>query len=199
MSTVRHVPAQPPALADLWTDLRRVSDSLGVPERGVQLITRLRTRIEAVTLRAAQQPGHPRVACIAGLDPALAAPGWIVELVALAGGEDALGASGAVPRALAAPDLGRADPDVVILAPAGMGLPAALAAARSLASRPDWQALRAAREGRVHVADGATFFSRPGPQVAEVLEAIAEMLHPAAFRFGHEGTGWARLGGASGT
>ena len=55
------------------------------------------------------------------------------------------------------------------------------------------------REGRVFVAAGDAARSAPGPQVAETLEAFAEMLHPAAFRFGHEGTAWARVDGPGGT
>jgi iron complex transport system substrate-binding protein len=199
MPPVRPVPTESSALADLWVDLRRVSDALGVPERGVQLITRLRTRLDAVALRAAQQPRRPRVACLAGLDPPAAAAGWISELVVLAGGEDVLDVLGDRPRVLTAEDLERADPDVIVLAPTGMDLPAALVAARSLASRPGWPASRAAREGQVHVADGTALFGRPGPQVAEALEALAEMLHPAAFRFGHEGKAWTRIAGGSGT
>ena len=199
MPLERPVPTESSVLADLWVDLRRVSDALGLPERGVQLITRLRTRLEAVALRAAQQPRRPRVACLVGLDPPIAAGGWISELVALAGGEDVLGAPGAWPRILAAEELERADPDVIVLAPAGMDLPVALVAARSLASQPGRPMSRAMREGRVHVADGAVLFGRPGPQVAEALEAIAEMLHPAAFRFGHEGRAWMRIEGGSGT
>jgi iron complex transport system substrate-binding protein len=199
MAASRPIPTDPIALAGLWADLRRVSDALGVPERGVQLITRLRTRIEAVALRAARQPRRPRVACLVGLDPPVVAGGWISELLALSGGEDVLGAPGAGPRVLAAGDLERADPDVIVLAPAGMALPAALAAAHSHASRPGWPMSRAAREGRTYVADGAALFGRPGPQVAEVLETVAEMLHPAAFRFGHEGRTWTRLTGGSDT
>jgi len=199
MPPERPVPTESSVLADLWVDLRRVSDALGLPERGVQLITRLRTRLEAVALRAAQQPRRPRVACLVGLDPPIAAGGWISELVALAGGEDVLGAPGAWPRILAAEELERADPDVIVLAPAGMDLPVALVAARSLASQPGWLMSRAVREGRVHVADGAVLFGRPGPQVAEALEAIAEMLHPAAFRFGHEGKAWMRIEDGNGT
>lgn len=199
MTPVRPVPTEPSALTDLWVDLRRVSDALGVPERGVQLITRLRTRLEAVALRAAQQPRHPRVVCLVGPAPPLAAGGWISELIALAGGEDVLRAVGAWPRVLETEELERADPDVIVLAPAGMDLPAALAAAHSLASQPGWQALRAVREGQFHVADGTALLGRPGPQVGEALEAIAEMLHPAAFRFGHEGKVWMRIESGSGT
>ena len=89
------------------------------------------------------------------------------------------------------------DPDVVIFASADGSLDGALEAARALLARPDWSRLRAAREGRVYVADGDAARGRPGPQVAESLEAFAEILHPAAFRFGHEGRTWARVGGAA--
>ena len=199
MPPLRPAPIESPALADLWTDLRRLADSLGVPERGVQLITRLRTRLEALAQRAAQQPRRPRVAFLVGLEPPVAAGGWVCELVGLAGGEVVLGPPGADPHPISPEDLAQADPDILVLAPVGLGLPAATAAARRVAALPGWQALRAVRDGRLHAADGAALFGRPGPQAAEALEAIAEMLHPAAFRFGHEGRAWSRITGGSGT
>jgi len=184
-------------LSDVWTDLRRVADSLGVPERGVQLVTRLRTRLDAVSERAARQPQRPRMACLVALDPPAAAGGWISELIALAGGVDALGTPGAWPLALAVEDLQRADPDLLVLAPAGADLAAALAVADGIVSRPDWRTLRAVRECRVLAADGTRLFGRPGLHVAETLAVLAEMLHPDAFRLEHVGRAWARLGSAS--
>jgi iron complex transport system substrate-binding protein len=50
------------------------------------------------------------------------------------------------------------------------------------------------RAGRVYFCDGNALFNRPGPRLVESLEALAEMLHPEAVHFGHEGTGWARHG-----
>jgi iron complex transport system substrate-binding protein len=44
------------------------------------------------------------------------------------------------------------------------------------------------------VADGNQFFNRPGPRIVESLEILAELLHPEEFSFGHEGTGWQRVG-----
>ena len=54
-------------------------------------------------------------------------------------------------------------------------------------------ALAAVRAGRVYLADGNQFFNRPGPRLVESLEILAEILHPDAFAFGHEGSGWERL------
>lgn len=170
-------------LADVWAGVRRDADARGVPERGVQLVTRLRARLDAVASRAGQQPSRPLVACLAGLDPPLPPGEWIHELVGWAGGEPSPG-----------PD---SDPDVVIFTCADGGLAEALGVARALLARPGWSRLRAAREGRVYVAGGDAARDRPGPQVAESLEAFAEILHPAAFRFGHEGRIWARVNGAA--
>ena len=65
-----------------------------------------------------------------------------------------------------------------------------------LTAQPGWGALRAVREGRIFLGDGNALFNRPGPRVAETLERLAEALHPGAFRFGHEGTGWERWRGS---
>jgi iron complex transport system substrate-binding protein len=198
MPPPRAVPPESVALADVWADVRRVADLLGVPERGVQLITRLRARVDAVAQRVTQQQRRTGVACLTGLDPPVAAGGWISELVGLAGGEDVLAAPGAWPRALKREELEQAGPAILILAPAGSDLPCALEAARRLVTGKGWGALPAVRDGQVFVADGTACFGRPGPHAAETLEVVAEILHPAAFRFGHEGRLWARLAAAAG-
>ncbi len=59
-------------------------------------------------------------------------------------------------------------------------------------NRPEWPRLKAVRDGRVFLTDGNQYFNRPGPRLVESLEILAELLHPEAFRFGHEGTGWQR-------
>lgn len=64
---------------------------------------------------------------------------------------------------------------------------------RLLTWLPDWPRLRAVRTGRVFLCDGNQFFNRPGPRLVKSLEILAELLHPEAFHFGHEGTGWQRL------
>ena len=174
-------------LADVWAGVRRDADARGVPERGVQLVTRLRARLDAVASRAGQQPSRPRVACLVGLDPPRPPGAWVEELVGWAGGE---------PSARARTrDPGRRHPRRLVDGERpGRG---ARARPAPCSRAPSWSRLRAAREGRVYVADGDAARGRPGPQVAESLEAFAEILHPAAFRFGHEGRTWARVDGAA--
>ena len=46
-----------------------------------------------------------------------------------------------------------------------------------LQSVAGWQDLPAVRSGRVYVADGSHYFSRPGPRLVDSLEILAHALH----------------------
>jgi iron complex transport system substrate-binding protein len=45
-----------------------------------------------------------------------------------------------------------------------------------LRSRPELAALPCVRNGRVHVADGVSLFSRPGPSLVASLELLGSIL-----------------------
>ena len=187
----RIVALDPNTLADLWRDMRLVAGALGVPERGVQLVSRLQRRMKGIAERTASRP-RPRVACIEWIEPLMAAGNWTPELVAMAGAEDVFGLPGEHAGAIAIEALAVADPDAIFVTPCGFDVARTRAEMPALEQREEWGALRAVREGRVFLADGNAFFNRPGPRVAEALEILAEVLHPEAFRFGHEGSGWER-------
>ena len=194
-SRPRVVSMRPDALADVWADMRAIASALGVPERGVQLVTRLRARMRGIAERARDRGTgeRPRVACIEWLAPLMVAGNWTPELIELAGAEDALGKAGAHAGPLEMGQLAAADPDAIFITPCGFDLARTRAELPALTARPGWDELRAVREGRVFLGDGNALFNRPGPRVAETLECLAEALHPGAFRFGHEGKGWERL------
>jgi iron complex transport system substrate-binding protein len=187
------VSLEPNALDDIWRDVARVSEALGVTERGLRLVHRLRRRMRAVAERAATAPARPRVACIEWIEPLMVAGNWTPELIQLAGGESLFGIAGAHAPALAWETLAASDPDIICVAPCGFDIARTRIELPALTDRPGWRDLRAMRDGRVYLGDGNALFNRPGPRVAETLEALAEMLHPEAFRFGHEGTGWVRF------
>ena len=188
---VKLVALEPGSLADIWSDLRRVADALGVPERGVQQVARLRRRMEAVAERAGEMP-RLRVACLEWIEPLMVAGLWMPELIAMAGGEDVFGVPGRAAPPLAWEDLRAADPEVIFVAPRGFDLARTRPEMAALATHPGWGDLAAVRAGRVYLGDGNAYFNRPGPRIAETLEILAEALHPEAFRFGHGGVAWER-------
>ncbi len=191
-SRPRLVSLEPNALADVWGDIRRVAEVLAVPDRGAELVGQLQGRMAVIAERARALPAHPTVACIEWLDPLMAAGNWVPELVALAGGANLFGEAGKHSPWMSWQELVGRDPDVIVVLPCGFDIERSRQELSALTRKPEWSALRAVRNGRVYLTDGNQYFNRPGPRLAESLEILAELLHPEAFHFGHEGTGWER-------
>lgn len=189
----RIVALEPNALADIWSGIEEVAAALHAPERGAELVASLRARMDAVAAKARALPARPTVACVEWVEPLMAAGNWMPELIEMAGGVNLFGEAGRHAPWLTWEQLCAKDPDVIVLLPCGYDLPRTRQDVPLLAGRPEWPRLRAVREGRVFVTDGNQFFNRPGPRLAESLEMLAEMLHPGAFAFGHEGRGWQRV------
>ena len=182
----------PFGLPDVFADMERVAVALGAPDRGIQLVARLRQRMAAVEARARQAAARPTVACIEWIEPLMAAGNWMPDLVAMAGGRNLFGTAGQHSPWMKFEDLAAADPGVILVMPCGFNLERTAAELPALTNRPGWARLTAVREGGVYLADGNQFFNRPGPRLAESLEILAEILHAELFRFGHERSGWLR-------
>ncbi len=184
---------RPDSLADALADMERVAEALGDGARGEALVARLRERMGAVAARAREPGRRPRVAVIEWLEPLMAAGNWMPELVEMAGGENLFGEAGRHSPALDWQSVLAADPDVLFVSPCGLDLAQVRAGSSALERLPGFAGLRAAREGRVVLADGRAYFNRPGPRLADSLEILAEVLHPETFDFGHRGRAWERL------
>lgn len=189
---VRVVALEPNRLGDVWEDIRRVAEALGAKEEGGALIARLRRRVLEIGVRAAKLE-KPGVAAIEWIDPLMAAGNWMPELIELAGGAPVFGEAGKHSPWMEWEDLVRKDPPVLLISPCGFGIERTMEELPLLEKRREWKDLAAVRGQRVFVADGNAYFHRPGPRLVESLEILVEILHPGAFSFGHEGTGWTRV------
>ena len=189
----RIVSLEPNGLADVWTDIQNVAESLGAPDRGQRLIAELQARMNAVEAQAGQTDHHPSVACIEWIDPLMAAGNWMPELVGMAGGENVFGEAGRHSPWITWEALCHTDPEVILILPCGYDINESRRNMPVLTRRSEWSDLRAVTTGRVYIADGNQYFNRPGPRLSESLEILAELLHPELFGFGHEGIGWERL------
>jgi iron complex transport system substrate-binding protein len=116
------------------------------------------------------------------------------ELVDMAGGVNLFGEAGKHSPWMTWQQLCERDPDVILILPCGFDIARSRREMHLLTERPQWPRLRAVRQGQVFLCDGNQYFNRPGPRLVESLEILAELLHPEAFVFGHEGTGWQRDG-----
>ena len=96
------------------------------------------------------------------------------------GGEDGLGREGEKSVTLRWEDIVAYRPEVIVIACCGFTAERALQETGVLAKVEGWADLPAVRDGRVWVADGAAYFSRPGPRLVDSLELLAHVIHPDA-------------------
>jgi iron complex transport system substrate-binding protein len=186
----RVVSLTPTTLGDVFRDVVDVAAALGVAGRGRALVGELTGRVSAIGEKTGDLSPRPRVACLEWIDPLMAAGHWMPELVRLAGGTSLFGESGQQSPWIDFEELRAADPDVIVALPCGFDLPRTREELRGLEASAAFAALRAAREGRVALADGNAYFNRPGPRLVDSLEILAEILHPDRFDFGHAGAAW---------
>jgi iron complex transport system substrate-binding protein len=180
-------------LEGILENFEEVAKVLGRPDAGAQLVGAIRERLRTLRAKTTGLPA-PRVACLEWVDPVFPMSNWGPELVDLAGGECLLGAPGKHSTTTPWSDVVSANPDVLVVAPCGYGLPRALEEMPILAARPGWSDLPAVKNGRVFVADGNRYFNRSGPALFDTPEILAEMIHPSAFPPKHEGTVWKHWG-----
>jgi len=186
------VALEPNALADVWSDIRRVADSCGIPERGEDVVAKFQAKMQRIAQSACSTPRRPRVACIEWHEPLMAAGNWVPELVEMAGAVNLFGEAGMHSPWMTWQQLVDADPDVIITMPCGFDLGRTCEEMYWLTDRPEWRKLRAVETGQVYLADGNQYFNRPGPRLVESLLILAEILHPEAFAPALEGAAWQR-------
>ncbi len=166
----------PSTLADVWAALRRSADALGVPEHGVLTIARLQRRLRGIGERAAAMPER-RIAVLESVTPPRAAGRWWPEIATIAHALDAP----AWDAALAL--------DAVFVVPPALDLAPSVALSEPFVRR----LARKLPDAAWIACSGRALWIGGGENVALALEVVAEVLHPAAFRFGHEGRLWRRV------
>jgi iron complex transport system substrate-binding protein len=167
----------PRTLADVFADIRRVGALTGRAAEAEQLLEALDRRLAAVRARVEGRP-RPRVLALEWLDPPFAGGHWVPEMIAAAGGIDAIAEPGDHSARLTWEQVAAADPDVIVAMPCGFDAAGAGEQLATIAGAPEWRALRAVCEGRINPVDANGCFSRPGPRLVDGIERLAEIFHP---------------------
>src|SRR5258708_30740335 len=79
------VALEPNSLEDIWTDIRRVALACEVAATGEETVFSYQDRMREISAESRRASTKPRVACIAGHEPLMAAGNWVPELIDMAG------------------------------------------------------------------------------------------------------------------
>jgi len=169
----------PTSLMDVWEDVRRVGRATGREQEAEELAQSLHDRVERVYEAASAQRGKPRVACLEWLSPVYVPGHWVPEMIESAKGLNLFGCAGQPSFAVGNDDVLRSRPEVIVIMPCGFGPQRALEEFRALGLAEEWKDSPAFHHHRVFAVDANSYFSRPGPRLAEGVELLAQILHPA--------------------
>ena len=166
------VTLHPHTLADVFSGIARVAESVGRRDEAREAMAEIKRRL--LTLRQSVPRGSTRIRVLVleWLDPPYVAGHWVPELVAVAGGTDVGNTAGALSVVRPWRELAATAPDVVIIALCGFD---EARARRELAAVTDPDAL-ALLSRRVEIIDGNAYTSRPGPRLVEAAELLARLI-----------------------
>lgn len=167
------------SLAGLGDDIRRVAGALDVVDAGHDLVADVSASLDAVRAAVAGRERRRVVTIEWGAPPFLGGH-WVPELVAVAGGQDVLGAPGRASRRSTWDEIATADPDIVAFLPCGYGIDDAVAHAQELLAEPGSKVgdLRAVRTGELWAFDANRSFSRCTPSaVKTAARSLSMALH----------------------
>ncbi|MGQ0501040.1 MAG: ABC transporter substrate-binding protein [Panacagrimonas sp.] len=165
---------EPVSLADVYEDIRRIAQALGVAARGEQLVADMQRAMPAI----AAGSDAPRVLIEWWPKPVIAPTrdSWATDLIALAGGTNPWREVAGKSVPLTDEQVLAQAPDVVVMA--WCGVPLHNYRADIVRRRPGWDAMPAVRSERIHAVTEA-WLGRPGPRLVQGYQALRDLIADA--------------------
>lgn len=170
-SGLRSLVCEPLRLDDVYADIQRIAQALGVAARGRALVEEMRSVIRPQAAGGAK----PRILLEWWPKPVIAPTrdSWASELIELAGGENPWGQRPGKSSPLTDAEIFDAAPDAVVMS--WCGVPLRNYRAALVRRRPGWDAVPAVQKHRI-VAISEAFLGRPGPRLVEGYRALRELI-----------------------
>ena len=183
----------PHSLGDVWNDIRKVGAVTHRRREAQALAITLEQKVAAIEAKASRAKARPRVLCLEWLDPYYVGGHWVPEMIAKAGGQDVLGCAGEPSFRVTEDQIAESAAEIIVVMPCGFPIKR-IASEYSSTSFPNgYLSLPAVREQRVFAVDANSYFSRPGPRLAEGIAVLAHLFHSDLFLTAPPGSSVQRL------
>ncbi|MGH2458389.1 MAG: ABC transporter substrate-binding protein [Chloroflexota bacterium] len=182
----RHIPVLkvfPQSFAGTLKDIDLLGQVTGTEARATRITDQMRARADAVVAKTRDAP-KPRVLYeLDASDPTrpfvAGSGGFYGDLVPMAGGTNVFADVKAPDAQVSAEQIVARDPQIILLADATSPYNAQTPA--MVKARQGWSQISAVRDGKIYPID-ADLLTRPGPRLADGLEALAKVIHPELFK-----------------
>ncbi len=166
---------------DVYANIEQVGQLTGHQEQATQVVMEMQKRVDTVTTVVTAIPPEERLPVFWEVwDEPLMTAGpstFVGQAIELAGGVNIFADVTEDYPQVSAEEVVKRNP-AVILGPDTHG---DKLTTEQVIQRPGWDQIEAVREGHIHLIEG-DIVSRPGPRLAEGLEAVARALYPDLFK-----------------
>jgi iron complex transport system substrate-binding protein len=183
----------PHSLSDVWNDIRKVGDATQRRREAQGIAITLEQKVAAIEAKVAQAKTRPRVLCLEWLDPFYVGGHWVPEMVAKAGGQDVLGRVGEPSFRVSGEQIAASGAEIIVVMPCGFNVKRTASEYGSTSFPDGYLSSPAVREQRVFAVDANSYFSRPGPRLADGVAVLAHLFHPDLFPAAPPGSSIQRL------
>ncbi|MCL2134019.1 MAG: cobalamin-binding protein [Candidatus Bathyarchaeota archaeon] len=160
----------PTSVDKILNNIDVIGKATGNADKAAATINSLQARIDAITTKVEDITDKPNVCYLTG-SYAAGADSFLHSLIVLAGGVNVFGDINAAYPQVSNEIVIAKNPDVIITS----------TSINSLQARAGWSNINAIANGRVYSPYNYDAYSRSGPRFIDVLEDIANMLHPELF------------------
>ena len=167
-----YVATEPTRVEDVYADVRKVGDLLGLQERAAEVVEEMRA---AFRPKPSAPGGRPKVLVEWWPKPVIVpgAKSWVTDMIAAAGGTNPLGEEPVKSRPITDEEARAMDPDAVVIS--WCGVRPEKYRPDVVARRPAWRELRAVTSGRIFPISEA-FLGRPGPRLVDGVRALERVV-----------------------
>jgi iron complex transport system substrate-binding protein len=159
----------PERLKDVYAHIAWLGRLTDAADEAARVIACMQADFEAIRQRVAGLR-RPRVYAEMWPKPPMSSPGWVAELVEIAGGEFVPKEPG---RAVTDEEIIQADPEIIVVAWAGVAHPPL----EQVSQRTGWDQVNAVRARHVVTVD-EIWLNAPGPNLARGARLLADVIHP---------------------
>ena len=174
----------PVSVEGIFHSITTIGAMVEAEDDAMELLEALREELgdleQHVIVRQDEGIQAPRVVMLQGLEPPFASGRWVPEQIRRAGGWDLLGREGDPASPIDWETVRDVDPQMLLMAPVGMHLPAAKRAFARTQLPEFWHDMEAVRRGRIFIVE-PVYFERPGPRIVDGVGMLAEILDPDGF------------------
>ncbi|WP_110515142.1 ABC transporter substrate-binding protein [Herpetosiphon llansteffanensis] len=167
--------------AAVYENINLIGQATNHPSEAAQVVADMQTRIDAVTAKTSTIATADKLSVFYEVyDEPLMTAGpqtFIGQLIELAGGVNIFAELSEEYPEISAEEVLNRQPAVII----GPDTRSEKFSAEIIAQRPGWSEIKAVKDGKVLVLNG-DILSRPGPRLADALEAISQALYPELFK-----------------